>query len=242
MAFISIFARAAPVVLVSFALASCGGESTKAPAKPEAERKPASSLNPNPGAALPPAEPNDHRKLFIAFGDSLTAGYGVEPGKSYPDDLQKLIDADQPGTWRILNAGISGETTSGGLNRVDSIVSQKPAVVLLELGGNDGLRGVPLSSTRGNMEAMIQALLASGAKVMLAGMTLPPNYGPDYIHEFEGIYKDLAAKYKLPLIPFLLVNVATVPGLMQGDGIHPTAAGQAIVAKTVYRFAKPLLR
>lgn len=236
MSFSSIVARAGMALVFSFVMSGCGSPPEKAPV----ERRPASSLNPNPGASLPAAEANDKRKLFIAFGDSLTAGYGVEPGKSYPDELQKLMDGDKK-QWRIVNAGISGETTSGGVNRVDSIVAQKPAVVLLELGGNDGLRGIPLSSTSANMESLIQTLRASGAKVVLAGMTLPPNYGPDYIHEFEKIYVLLAAKYKLPLIPFLLEGVATVPSLMQQDGIHPTAAGQAIVAKTVYKTVRPLL-
>jgi len=237
MAFSSIVARVGTALLFAFVMTGCG---SAPPPKPEPERKPASSLNPNPGAALPAAEANDKRKLFLAFGDSLTAGFGVEPGKSYPDELQRLIDADKK-PWRVVNAGISGETTSGGVNRVDSIVAQKPAVVLLELGGNDGLRGIPLQSTAANMETLIQALQKSGAKVVLAGMTLPPNYGPDYIHEFEKIYVLLAAKYRLKLIPFLLEGVATVPGLMQQDGIHPTAEGQAIVAKTVYKTVKPLL-
>ncbi len=236
MAFSSIVARGGLALLFFFVMAGCGGN----PPKPEPERKPASSLNPNPGASLPPAAAGDKRKLFLAFGDSLTAGFGVEPGRSYPDELQKLVDADKK-PWRVVNAGISGETTSGGLNRVESIIEQKPAVVLLELGGNDGLRGIPLASTAANMEAMIQKLMASGAKVVIAGMTLPPNYGPDYIHEFEQIYVLLAAKYRLARIPFLLEGVATVPGLMQQDGIHPTAEGQAIVAKTVYKTVKPLL-
>ncbi len=232
----SIVARAGSALTLTFVMIGC----SSAPQKQEPAAQPASSFNPNPGASLPAADASDSRKLFIAFGDSLTAGYGVEAGTSYPDGLQKLIDTDKK-QWRVLNAGISGETTSGGLNRVDTIAAQKPVVVLLELGGNDGLRGVPLVATRKNMESIVKALLASGAKVVLAGMTLPPNYGPDYIGEFEQIYRGLAIKYKLPLIPFLLEGVATVPTLMQNDGIHPTADGQAIVAKTVYKTVKPLL-
>src|SRR5205807_4006477 len=138
---------------------------------------------------------------------SLPAGYGVETGYSYPDFLQKNLD-HAGSRYRVVNAGISGDTTSSGLARVDSVIQLRPALVILELGGNDGLRGTPLSATRANLEQIILALQKSGARVILAGITLPPNYGPDYIKSFEAIYTDLAAKYKLPLIPFVLQGVA----------------------------------
>jgi acyl-CoA thioesterase-1 len=173
----------------------------------------------------------------VAFGDSLTAGFGVETGFSYPDFLQKEIDG-----YRVVNAGISGDTTSGGLARIDSVLRLAPKIVILELGGNDGLRGLPLASTRANLEQIIAALRKSGARVVLAGITLPPNYGPDYIKEFEEIYKDLAAKYKLPFVPFLLEGVVGVPGMMQPDGIHATVRGNEVVARLVLRTLKPLLR
>ncbi len=182
----------------------------------------------------------DRRPVIVAFGDSLTAGYGVETGYSYPDFLQK--DLDRAGRkYRVMNAGVSGDTTSGGLARVGIVSALKPAIVIVELGGNDGLRGLPLASTRANLEQIIVKLRKSGARVLLAGITLPPNYGPDYIKQFESIYKDLAAKYKVPLIPFLLQGVAGVPGMMQGDGIHPTRKGNEIVANLVLRALKPLL-
>jgi len=195
----------------------------------------------------PPAEParrtviatpseSDTRPVIVAFGDSLTAGFGVDSGYSYPDFLQKMID-----NYRIVNAGISGDTTSGGLARVDTVIRLKPKIVILELGGNDGLRGLPLSSTRANLEQMIVDLRKSGARVVLAGITLPPNYGPDYIQEFERIYKDFAAKYKLPFIPFLLEGVVGVQGMMQRDGIHATVKGNEIVAKLVMRTLRPIL-
>ena len=174
--------------------------------------------------------------MIVAFGDSLTAGFGVDSGYSYPDFLQKMID-----NYRIVNAGISGDTTSGGLARVDTVIRLKPKIVILELGGNDGLRGLPLSSTRANLEQMIVDLRKSGARVVLAGITLPPNYGPDYIQEFERIYKDFAAKYKLPFIPFLLEGVVGVQGMMQRDGIHATVKGNEIVAKLVMRTLRPIL-
>jgi acyl-CoA thioesterase I len=172
----------------------------------------------------------------VAFGDSLTAGFGVDTGFSYPDFLQKQIPA-----YHVVNAGISGDTTAGGLSRVDTVIQFKPKIVILELGGNDGLRGLPLSSTRANLEQMIVELRKAGAQVLLAGITLPPNYGPDYIRQFESIYKDLAAKYKLPLIPFLLEGVVGVPGMMQPDGIHATVKGNEVVARLVLRSLKPLL-
>src|SRR6202790_917961 len=126
-------------------------------------------------AAVQTLPKEDTRKVLVVFGDSLSAGYGVPPGQSYPDDLQRKLNA-QGYAWRVVNLGISGDTTSGGLARVNTGVTLKPAVVLLELGGNDGLRGLPLSMTRENMEQMIVAFQRVGARVVLAGMTLPPNY------------------------------------------------------------------
>jgi acyl-CoA thioesterase I len=207
-------------------LISCGDQ--KLVEAPRAERARSSA----------PAAPKqlDTRPVIAAFGDSLTAGYGLETGYSYPDFLQKEV-----GAYRIVNAGISGDTTAGGLARIDTVTELQPKIVILELGGNDGLRGLPLSSTRANLEQMIIDLQKSGARVVLAGITLPPNYGPDYIRSFEEIYKDLAAKYKLPLIPFLLQGVVGVPGMMQPDGIHATAKGNEVVARLVMRTLKPLL-
>jgi len=180
------------------------------------------------------------RPVIVAFGDSLTAGFGAEPGASYPDFLQKdLLEAGYG--WRVVNAGVSGNTTSDGLYRVREVLAKKPRIVIVEFGGNDGLRGLPLATTRDNLEQIVEELRKAGAAVVLAGMTLPPNYGPDYIHSFERIYVDLAAKYKLTRIPFLLEAVALRPDLMQRDGIHPTGTGNALVAKTVLRYLKPLL-
>lgn len=177
----------------------------------------------------------------MCFGDSLSAGYGVDAGLSFPDFLQKLID--QRGyKFRVANLGISGDTTSGGLSRIQTAVALKPVVTILELGGNDGLRGVPLASTRENIDKMIQALLAAGSKVVIAGMTLPPNYGPDYIRDFEQIYVQLAAKHKLPRIRFLLDGVALDKNLMQRDGIHPNAKGNEKVAENVMKTLEPLLK
>jgi acyl-CoA thioesterase-1 len=179
--------------------------------------------------------------VLVAFGDSLTAGFGAEPGKSYPDFLGK--DLEKAGlTWRVVNEGVSGDTTTDGLNRLGEVLALKPRIVILEFGANDGLRGLPIETTRANLEQMIVKLRSAGARVILAGMTLPPNYGPDYIRSFEQIYRELAAQYKLTRIPFLLEDVALHRDLMQRDGLHPTAQGNAIVAETVMRYLKPLLR
>jgi acyl-CoA thioesterase I len=178
--------------------------------------------------------------VIVAFGDSLTAGYGADPGKSFPDFVQK--DLDQAGLhWHVVNAGVSGNTTTDGVARLGEVLAYKPRVTIVEFGGNDGLRGLPVETTRGNLDQIIRALSAAGSNVVLAGMTLPPNYGPDYIRGFEQVYKDLAAKYKVARIPFLLEGVAADPNLMQRDGIHPTAEGNEIVARLVMRYLKPLL-
>jgi acyl-CoA thioesterase I len=188
-----------------------------------------------------PSPPTDTRPAIVAFGDSLTAGFGADPGKSFPDFLQKDLDAAGL-KWRVINAGVSGNTTTDGLARLSEVLAYKPRITIVEFGGNDGLRGLPIETTRANLEQIIQMLQSAGSKVILAGMTLPPNYGPDYIKPFQQVYADLAAKYKVARIPFLLSDVALHPDLMQRDGIHPTAQGNEIVAKTVMRYLKPLLR
>ncbi len=184
----------------------------------------------------------DTRPRIVVFGDSLSAGFGADPGQSFPDFLQK--DLDHSGfRYRVVNQGLSGDTTSGGLTRIGEALAVKPAVVILELGGNDGLRGLPIERTQANLETMIQRFRAAGSRVLLAGITLPSNYGPDYIEPFQRMYQQLAAKYRLPLIPFLLQDVVFAhPEYMQHDGIHPTGQGNEIVARTVLRKLAPMLK
>lgn len=190
---------------------------------------------------LAPAAPVDSRPVIVAFGDSLSAGYGVDVGQAYPDYLQKLLDG-RGYRYRVVNQGISGDTTMGGRFRVAAALELKPAIVILELGGNDGLRGLPLKQTRENMDTMAKEFTKAGAKVLIAGITLPPNYGSEYIRDFERMYSDTATKYQIPRIPFLLETVIAVPGAMQADGIHPTAKGNELVAQFVLRFLEPMLR
>ena len=165
----------------------------------------------------------------------------MEPGKTYPDLMQVALN-EKGYRYRIVNAGISGDTTSGGVARMAEAIAAKPEIVLLELGGNDGLRGLPIEVTRANLEEMIRGFQASGATVVLAGMTLPRNYGPDYIGQFERIYRDLAKQYKLTLIPFLLEPLVSKPGMMQNDGIHPTASGYREVVPSFVRLLEPQLK
>ena len=159
----------------------------------------------------------DSRPVIVAFGDSLSAGFGVDPGLSYPDFLQKELDR-RGYAWRVVNAGISGDTTSGALERVEGVLALRPSIVILEVGANDGLRGIPVSATRANLEEIIVRLRRAGARVVLAGMTLPPNYGPEYTRSFENVFRELAGKHHLSLIPFLLMDVAGIPEYMQSDG------------------------
>ena len=223
---------------LGLALALCGCSRSHDSA---VEPAPKASEDSRPAPA-PEVSASDHRKVIAVFGDSISAGYGLANGQSFPDDLQKRLDsAGLP--YRVANLGISGDTTEGGVSRIESATALKPSVVVLELGGNDGLRGMPLASTRANLDQMIRAFQASGAKVLLAGMTLPPNYGPDYIHGFEKIYRDLAAQYHLTLIPFLMSDIVTKDmRYIQPDGIHPTAQGAEIISGTVMKALQPLLK
>ncbi len=221
--------KVAVLITMLVGLCACSREPQKA--EPAAE----------PARPVAAAAKVDDRKVIAIFGDSIAAGFGLPTGKSFPDDLQSKLDA-AGFAYRVVNLGISGDTTEGGVSRVDSATSLQPAIVVVELGGNDGLRGMPLASTRANLDQMIAAFQGAGAKVVLAGMTLPPNYGPDYIESFQRIYKDLAAKYHVPLIPFLLADIVTKDlRYFQADGIHPTAAGADIVAGTVMKAITPLL-
>ena len=191
------------------------------------------------GSAVLAAAP-DGRPVIVAFGDSLSAGFGAEPGKSYPDFLQKELDRRHL-RYHVVNAGVSGDTTTDAVVRLSTVIALHPAITIVEFGGNDGLRGLPVSTTESNLEQVIAALKKARSKVLLAGMTLPPNYGPQYIQSFEKVFHDLAARHKLPLIPFLLAGVAGHREWMQRDGIHPTAEGNQIVANTVMRALEPLL-
>lgn len=182
------------------------------------------------------------KKVILFYGNSLTAGYGVEPSQAFPALVGQKIDSAGL-NYTVVNAGLSGETTAGGKSRISWVMRQTVAVFVLELGGNDGLRGLPLSATRQNLQAIIDTVRQKSpqATIVLAGMQIPPNMGTTYTKDFRSLFKELADQNKLVLIPFLLEGVGGVPSLNQADGIHPTQAGHKIVANTVWKILKPVL-
>lgn len=178
-------------------------------------------------------------KTILFFGNSLTAGYGIDPSEAFPALIQNKIDSLNL-NYKVINAGVSGETSAGGKGRIDWILRQPVDIFILELGGNDGLRGIPLAETKRNLQAIIDKVRAKypEAKLALAGMQIPPNMGQQYTSAFKKIYPELAAKNNIALIPFLLQGVGGDPKLNQPDGIHPTAEGAKIVAENVWKVLK----
>ena len=196
---------------------------------------PASGPTAGEGAASAPAGP---RVVFL--GDSLTAGYGLAEDQAFPALLGVLLQQEGRGI-EVVNAGVSGDTTAGGLARIDWILDQEPDVVVVGLGGNDALRGLPLDGTEENLREIVTRCRDSGARVLLLGMRMLPNYGPDYVRRFESIYPRLAKELDVPLVPFLLDKVGGVRRLNQDDGIHPTAEGQRLVARNVLPYLRKLV-
>ena len=190
----------------------------------------------------PVASPAETLPKIVAFGDSLTAGYGLaSPRQSYPAVLQQLLEADGY-KYEVVNAGVSGDTSAGGLRRLDwTLDAGNVRFVILELGANDFLRGQPVAETRKNLSAMIERAKGRGARVLLAGMYTTTNAGRAYLREIDEVFKSLAREHDVPLIPFFLEGVAGRPELNLEDGVHPNAEGTKLVAATVYRHLKPML-
>lgn len=182
----------------------------------------------------------DDRPVIVAFGDSLTEGRGVDPSLNYPAKLQMRLDSAGY-IYRVVNEGISGETSAQGLSRTEEIVALQPEIVIVEFGGNDGLRGIPIETTRSNLQGIIRKLQTAGIQAVLAGMEMPPNYGPDYTRRFREIFKSISESMQVPLIPFFLDGVGGHLELNQEDGIHPTAEGYDIVVQNVWKTLVPLL-
>lgn len=198
-------------------------------------------------ATRPPADltrdPDPTPFTVLFFGDSITAGYGLDPEMAFPALIQQR--ADSLGLeLRVVNAGVSGETSAGGLARVDWILRSRVDVFVLELGGNDALRGIPPSATYDNLRGIVERVRANapGTTVLLTGMEAPPNMGPDYTGEFRRVYSRLAEEFDLPFMPFVLEGVGGIPELNQADGIHPTAEGHRIIAGNLWPFLMPLLK
>lgn len=234
-------------------LTACGGApepaATAAPASPAPSATPAaapvSPVSPPGREASPPAAPAPVRQssgqepLVVFLGDSLTAGLGLDAAAAYPARVEAALEgAGEP--VRVLNAGVSGDTTAGGLSRLSWILKQKPDVLVVGLGANDGLRGVPLSDVEKNLREILRRGQAAGARVLLLGMRLPPNYG-EYADRFAEMYPRIAKDMDVPLVPFLLEGVGGVARLNQEDGIHPTAEGQEILAKNVLPYLRTVL-
>ena len=210
-----------------FLLSACGGKSTSTDSQQQEATKDTTVAASN-------------KKGILFFGDSLTAGYGLDdPSNAFPGVIQRKIDSLKL-SYTVINAGVSGETTAGGLARIDWVLKQKPNVFVLELGANDGLRGIPVAETTRNLQSIIDKVKAKypDAKIILAGMQVPPSMGHDYITSFKNLFPALAEKNKIALVPFLLAGVGGNPKLNQADGIHPTAEGAKIVANNVWKILK----
>ncbi len=176
------------------------------------------------------------------FGDSLSAAYGIPQQQGWAVLLQNKLN-EQQYNYQVVNASVSGETTSGGLSRLTAkLIEAKPAIVILALGANDGLRGLPIQNMKTNLDMMIKSSKESGAKVLLLGMKIPPNYGPKYTNDFSDTYTQLSKTYQISLVPFMLENVAAKPNLIQDDGLHPNALGQPIILDNLWNTLKPLLK
>ncbi|MCG2418817.1 arylesterase [Aequorivita sp. F47161] len=219
--------------LLAFALLSCGNDT---------KTKNAGDANENATTATETSETTSN-KTILFFGDSITAGYGLDDtNDAFPGIIQNKIDSLGL-HYQVVNSGVSGETTAGGKSRIDWILNQDIEIFVLELGANDGLRGVPISETKANLQAIIDAVKAKSAaiKIVLAGMQLPPNMGADYTTQFKAIFSDLASENNLAFIPFILKDVGGIAELNQNDGIHPTAEGHKILAETVWEVVYPIL-
>ena len=194
-------------------------------------------------ATTPSEDVKSATKTILCFGDSITAGYGLEDtADAFPAVLQSKIDSLGL-DYTVINSGLSGETTAGGRSRLGWIMNQPIDIFILELGGNDGLRGIPLTETRANLQAIIDKIRQESpdTKIILAGMELPPNMGQDYTSEFRNVYADIATQNNIAFIPFILKDVGGIVELNQNDGIHPTVEGHKIVAQTVWEVLKPML-
>jgi acyl-CoA thioesterase-1 len=191
------------------------------------------------GVAAAASAPRE--RTLLVFGDSLSAAYGLRADEGWVAQLQKRLESEGYG-YRVVNASVSGETTAGGRARIArALDTHQPQLVILELGANDGLRGLPVQDARANLAAMITEVRKRQARLLLVGIVMPPNYGPRYAQSFAGMYPALAEEFRVPLLPFLLDGVALEERYMQPDGLHPNLAGQPLVLENVWRHLKPLL-
>lgn len=220
------------------ALSSFGCQQSSQPGAPRSSGSTNPLTTPAPATISTAAET---LPTIVAFGDSLTAAFGLSHEQSFTTLLQRALD-EKGYRYRVVNAGVSGDTSAGGARRIDwALDSGNVKFLILELGGNDGLRGLPVAEMKKNLELIIQRAQSRGVTVILAGMEAPPNFGADYTREFRQAFRDLAKQYNTPFIPFVLIGIGGDPRLNQPDGIHPNAAGEKIMAETVWQTLEPLL-
>jgi len=193
------------------------------------------------GIGAIPAVHGAPRPTLLVLGDSISAAYGIQREQGWVTHLETRLSALDP-AWKVVNASVSGETTGGGLARLPAALeTHDPAVVVIELGGNDALRGYPLPRIRDNLDDLVRLARDAGREVLLVGMQIPPNYGPRYSQGFSAMFQEVAERHEVPLVPFLLQEVALAPGMMQDDGIHPTADAQPLMLETLWPHLEPLL-
>lgn len=222
------------VVCLLLALTACNGAAVGCDRDPPAQQLPRTATD------APVERTDDERPKIVVLGDSLTAGLGLLDTQSFPSLLQRKIDTDGF-EFEVVNGGVSGDTSAGGLRRLEWVLQEDVRVLIVALGANDGLRGLSAAEMKRNLEQIIDTARARQVLVILAGMEAPPNYGAQYATSFRQVYHDLALQYRVPFIPFLLDKVAGQPALNQADGIHPNQAGAAVVADTVWSVLKPML-
>ncbi len=226
------------LALVIPSLVACGAQASDE--APREARRAVPVSNPAPAAHPAPAPaPAVAPPLVVFLGDSLTAGLGLDESQAYPALLDRQLNQEGKAV-RVVNAGVSGDTTAGGLSRLNWLLGQHPDVLVVGLGANDGLRGLPLTEVESNLRAIIRQSQAAGARVLLLGMRIPPNYGP-YADQLAALYPKIAKDMNVPLVPFLLDKVGGIRSLNQADGIHPTAKGQEIVARNVRPYLEKVL-
>jgi acyl-CoA thioesterase-1 len=223
--------RIAGLWLLALGLASCdGGCDGAGPDRSgRAESRASQGMDQTFSASKP-------TQTLVFLGDSLTAGYRLAPDEAFPAQVEALLKARGVSGWSVVNAGVSGDTSRGGLERLGWVLKSQPAAVFVCLGANDGLRGLSLEATRQNLEDIISEVKSLGSRVLLGGMELPENYGPTYRDEFRQMYQSIARDHEVPLLPFLLENMALQVDLTLDDGIHPNARGAQVIAENVYRF------
>ena len=229
--------RALLPLILAIAVASCGRDQ----AKPASQTSASGREGGQPSASVQSAPASAAKPRIVFLGDSLTAGLGLATDKSYPSLIGKRVK-DRGFDFEVVNAGVSGDTSAGGLRRVDWSLDGDVRVLVVALGGNDGLRGLSIEDMKKNIGAILERAKARGIPVILAGMEAPPNFGDDYTKAFRGVYADLAKEYSVTLIPFLLQGVAGDAALNQADGIHPNVRGAELVADIVWKELEPVLR